>query len=274
MDNAELAGLGDELYDAWKTRRILSPLSTRVPTLTIDHAYAIQQRMVARRLEEGEWVIGKKIGVTSEVVQQMLDVHQPDFGILLSGMHYEDGSAIPMDTLIQPRAEGEIVFYLKHALRGPGISAEQVLAATDSVAACFEIVDSRIMDWKIRIQDTVADNASCGVFVIGKERVAPAALDLTACEMVIEKNGEVVATGVGAAALGHPANAVAWLANELGARGISLNAGEPILSGSLAPLIPVAAGDALTVRIDGIGSCTVSFTETDEGLPASSHPDN
>jgi len=274
MNNAELAQLGDELYGAWKTRQMRAPLTARIPTLTIDDAYAIQQRMVARRLEQGERVVGKKIGVTSQVVQQMLDVHQPDFGILLSGMHYKDGSAIPMDTLIQPRAEGEIVFYLKHELRGPGISAEQVLAATDSVAACFEIVDSRIQDWKIRIQDTVADNASCGVFVIGKERVAPAALDLASCEMVIEKNGEVVATGVGAAALGHPANAVAWLANELGARGIALNAGEPILSGSLAPLIPVTAGDALTVRIGGIGTCSVSFAETGESLPASSYHEN
>lgn len=259
MDNAELDRLGDELYDAWQTRQMLAPLTVRLPELTIDHAYRIQQRMVARRIGQGERIIGKKIGVTSKVVQQMLDVHQPDFGILLSGMRYQDGSAIRMDTLIQPRAEGEIAFYLKHELRGPGITAEQVLAATDTVAACFEIVDSRIKDWKIKIQDTVADNASCGVFVIGKERVAPAALDLASCEMVIEKNGAIIATGVGAAALGHPANAVAWLANELGARGIALQADEPILSGSLGALIPVVAGDALTVRINGIGTCAVSF---------------
>lgn len=259
MDNTELDRLGDELYDAWQTRQMLAPLTARLPELTIDHAYRIQQRMVARRIGQGERIIGKKIGVTSKVVQQMLDVHQPDFGILLSGMQYRDGSAIRMDTLIQPRAEGEIAFYLKHALRGPGITAEQVLAATDTVAACFEIVDSRIKDWKIKIQDTVADNASCGVFVIGKERVAPAALDLASCEMVIEKNGAIIATGVGAAALGHPANAVAWLANELGARGIALQANEPILSGSLGALIPVVAGDALTVRINGIGACAVSF---------------
>lgn len=259
MNNVELDQLGDELYDAWRMRRMLAPLTSRMPALTIDHAYRIQQRMVARRIEQGERVIGKKIGVTSKVVQEMLDVHQPDFGILLSGMHYQDGSAIRMDSLLQPRAEGEIAFFLKHALRGPGITAEQVLAATDTVAACFEIVDSRIRDWKIRIPDTVADNASCGVFVIGKERVAPGTLDLASCAMVIEKNGAIAATGVGAAALGHPANAVAWLANELGARGIALQANEPILSGSLGALIPVVAGDALTVRIDGIGSCAVSF---------------
>ena len=259
MNYAELDALGDGLYDAWRTRKTLAPLTSREPTLTIDDAYRIQQRMVARRIEQGEHVIGKKIGVTSKVVQQMLDVHQPDFGILLSGMHYEDGSAIAMDTLIQPRAEGEIVFYLKHDLRGPGITPAQVMAATESVAACFEIVDSRVHDWKIKIQDTVADNASCGVFVIGAERVDPATLDLALCEMTIEKNGEIIATGNGAAALGHPANAVAWLANELGTRGISMKAGEPILSGSLAPLIPVVAGDVLSVRIGGIGNCSVSF---------------
>ncbi|MES2257449.1 MAG: fumarylacetoacetate hydrolase family protein [Pseudomonadota bacterium] len=259
MTTDQLDTMGDALYEAWRARRMLAPPTASLPQLSIDQAYRIQQRMVARRVGQGERVIGKKIGVTSKAVQDMLDVRQPDFGILLSGMHYDDGAAIPIDTLIQPRAEGEIAFFLKHALQGPGVTMEQVLAATESVAACFEIVDSRVQDWKIKIADTVADNASCGVFVIGQERVSPAALDLAACAMTIEKNGIQVAAGTGAAALGHPAQAVAWLANELGARGIALEAGEPILSGSLAVLIPVVAGDALTVRIDGIGSCAVSF---------------
>jgi 2-oxopent-4-enoate/cis-2-oxohex-4-enoate hydratase len=259
MDDKTLENAGDALYEAWLSRNVMPPLLAMMPTLTIDDAYRIQQRMVARRIAEGEHIIGKKIGVTSKAVQQMLNVHQPDFGVLLSGMQYEDGSAISMSSLIQPRAEGEIAFFLKEDLCGPGVTPEQVMAATKEVAACFEIVDSRIRDWSIRIQDTVADNASCGVFVLGKERVSPQAVDLELCGMVIEKNGEVVATGAGAAALGHPAQAVAWLANELGARGIALKAGEPILSGSLAPLIPVVAGDTLRVRIAGIGSCSVSF---------------
>ncbi len=259
MDITKLDQLGDSLYEAWRTRSALAPLTARLPQLTIDQAYQVQRRMVARRIGQGERVIGKKIGVTSKVVQDMLDVRQPDFGILLSDMQYQDGSVIPIDTLIEPRAEGEIVFYLKHALRGPGVTAEQVLAATESVAVCFEIVDSRIRNWNITIADTVADNASCGVFVIGKERVAPAQLDLAACTMVLQKNGVTVTSGIGAAALGHPARAVAWLANELGARGIALDANEPILSGSLGALIPVRAGDALTVCIEGIGSCAVSF---------------
>lgn len=254
-----LEGAGDRLYEAWRTRCALAPLSGGMPQLSIDEAYRIQQRFIARRIAAGEQVVGKKIGVTSKAVQDMLDVRQPDFGILLSGMAYADGDAIPMSTLIQPRAEGEIVFFLKRRLQGPGVTAADVLDATDSVAACFEIVDSRIKDWKIRIADTVADNASCGVYAIGAQRVAPSGVDLATCAMVIEKNGAVVAQGVGSAALGHPAEAVAWLANELGRRGIALEAGEPVLSGSLAVLVPVVAGDALTVRIAGIGSCSVSF---------------
>ena len=259
ISNEQLDAIGDRLYEAWRGRRPLAPPSEAQPQLTIDHAYRIQQRMVARRVGQGEQVIGKKIGVTSKAVQDMLDVRQPDFGILLSGMAYDDGAAIPMDSMIQPRAEGEIAFFLHSRLQGPGVTAADVLAATRDVAACFEIVDSRVQDWRIRIADTVADNASCGVFAIGAERVNPATLDLAACTMTIEKNGDVVATGVGSAALGHPAEAVAWLANELGARGIALEPDEPILSGSLAVLVPVKAGDALTVRIEGIGSCAVSF---------------
>ena len=134
-----------------------------------------------------------------------------------------------------------------------------VLAATEGVMACFEIVDSRIKDWKIKIQDTVSDNASCGAFVLGNELVKPSEVDLINCGMVLEKNGEIVATGAGAAALGSPVNAVAWLANTLGRLGIPLKAGEVILSGSLAPLIPVVAGDYLRMSINGVGTCAVRF---------------
>jgi 2-oxopent-4-enoate/cis-2-oxohex-4-enoate hydratase len=204
-------------------------------------------------------VIGKKIGVTSKAVMDMLGVYQPDFGLLTDAMVYNEGEAIPASRLIQPKAEGEIAFILKRDLQGPGVSAADVLAATEGVMACFEIVDSRIRDWKIKIQDTVADNASCGVFVLGDRLVDPRGLDLTTCGMVLEKNGEIVATGAGAAALGAPANAVAWLANTLGALGIPLKAGEVILSGSLAIMVPVQAGDSLRVSIGGIGGCSVRF---------------
>jgi 2-oxopent-4-enoate/cis-2-oxohex-4-enoate hydratase len=186
-------------------------------------------------------------------------VKQPDFGMLLTDMIYNDGDVIPMSRLIQPRAEGEIAFLMKHDVTGPGVTMADVLAATEAVMPCFEIVDSRIQDWKIKIQDTVADNASSGVFVLGGAARDPRRLDLALCGMVLEKNGDVVATGAGAAALGHPANAVAWLANTLGELGISLKAGEIVLSGSLATLIPIAAGDHLSMTIGGLGSCSIRF---------------
>ena len=251
--------LGDELYQALTQRQMLEPLTERHPDITIEDAYAIQQKMLARRLAAGERVVGKKIGVTSKAVMDMLGVFQPDFGWLTDGMVYNEGEAVPMARLIQPKAEGEIAFILKRSLKGPGVSVADVLAATEGVMACFEIVDSRIQDWKIKIQDTVADNASCGVFVLGDRLVDVRDVDLTTCGMVLEKNGEIVATGAGAAALGHPANAVAWLANTLGARGIALEAGEVVLSGSLGIMVPVQAGDNLRVTIGGIGGCSVRF---------------
>jgi 2-oxopent-4-enoate/cis-2-oxohex-4-enoate hydratase len=260
MNDTQIQQLGDELYDALKGCHVVEPLTNRFADITIDDAYRIQQRLNARRLEAGERIIGKKIGVTSAAVMNMLGVYQPDFGMLTDGMVYNEGEAIPANTLIQPKAEGEIAFVLKKDLIGPGVTGADVLAATEGVVACFEIVDSRIKDWKIKIQDTVADNASCGVFVLGDKLVDPRGVDLNTCGMILEKNGEIVATGAGAAALGAPVNAVAWLANTLGARGIPLKAGEVILSGSLAIMVPVKAGDSLRVTIGGIGGCSVRFT--------------
>ncbi|RID99823.1 2-oxopent-4-enoate hydratase [Simplicispira hankyongi] len=259
MDISTIQTYGDELYQALQSRQAVVPLTDREPHITIEDAYAIQQRMMARRLQAGERVVGKKIGVTSAAVMNMLGVYQPDFGWLTDAMVYNEGEAIAASTLIQPKAEGEIAFVLKKTLKGPGVTAADVLAATEGVMACFEIVDSRIQGWKIKIQDTVADNASCGVFVLGDRLVDPRDVDLVTCGMVLEKNGEIVATGAGAAALGHPANAVAWLANTLGAHGIALEAGEVVLSGSLAIMVPVVAGDNLRVTIGGIGGCSVRF---------------
>lgn len=259
MQTDRLQHLGDELFTALQSRKTLTPLTSRHTDLSIEDAYHIQQRMVQRRLDCGETVVGKKIGVTSKAVMDMLGVFQPDFGYLLSGMVYGEGQTIPLDTLIQPKAEGEIAFILKKDLMGPGVTNADVLAATDSVMPCFEIVDSRIENWKIKIQDTVADNASCGVFVLGDRAVSPRRVDLSTCGMVLEKNGEVIGTGAGAAALGSPVNAVAWLANTLGRLGIGLKAGEVILSGALAAMAPIAKGDAFRVSIGGIGSCSVRF---------------
>jgi 2-oxopent-4-enoate/cis-2-oxohex-4-enoate hydratase len=251
---------GDELYGALVERRTVAPLSDREPGITIDDAYRIQQRMIARRLARGETIVGKKIGVTSKAVQAMVGVDRPDFGQLTSGMAYEEGGDVPLGGLIQPKVEAEVAFVLKRDLRGPGITAIDVISATDYVSPCFEIVDSRITDWKIKIQDTIADNASCGVYVIGKARKKPTELDLTLAGMVLEKNGELFDTAAGAAVQGGPVNAVVWLANTLGELSIPFLAGEVILSGSQSSLIPAIAGDCLTCSVGGLGSCKIRFT--------------
>ncbi|HSW12662.1 MAG TPA: fumarylacetoacetate hydrolase family protein [Solimonas sp.] len=261
LPDSRILALGDELFAALRARSVLEPLTNREATIDIEDAYRISLQFLKRREAEGERVIGKKIGVTSKPVQDMLGVHQPDFGFLTDRMHVANGSSVSLlkSGLIQPRAEGEIAFVLKKDLRGPGITEEQVLDATEYVSPCFEIVDSRIRDWKIKIQDTVADNASCGVFVIGDARIDPRSLDLAAATMEIHKNGQHVASGVGAAVQGHPATAVAWLANTLGRYGIPFLAGEVILSGSLAPLLPAAPGDRFEMSIAGIGTASISF---------------
>ena len=260
MEESRIQQLGDELFEALRGRQMIAPLTEREPDITIDDAYHISLRMVQRRVDDGEKIIGKKIGVTSKAVQNMLNVHQPDFGYLTDRMVYGNGDEMPIsEQLIQPRAEGEIAFILKKDLIGPGVTNADVLAATEAVMPCFEIVDSRIKDWQIKIQDTVSDNASCGLFVLGDSAVNPRKVDLSTVGMVVEKNGQIISTGAGAAALGSPVNCVAWLANTLGRFGIPLKAGEVILSGSLVPLEPVVAGDYMRVEIGGIGSASVRF---------------
>lgn len=260
MTPEQINHYGDELYNALVTRTTVPPLLGRAEGITIEHAYRIQQRMIARRVQAGETIVGKKIGVTSKPVQDMLGVFQPDFGQLTSGMHYDDGEELPIGGLIQPKAEAELAFVLKRDLKGPGITAADVIRATDYVVPCFEIVDSRITDWKIKIQDTVADNASCGVYMLGKARKKPTEFDLNLAGMVLEINGELFSTSAGAAVQGGPVNAVVWLANTLGALGIPFLAGEVILSGSQSTLIPARVGDTLKCSIGGLGSCTVRFT--------------
>ena len=262
MNNSLIQQLGNELYDALRARRTVAPLTERYPAITIEDAYKISLHMLLQREAAGERVVGKKVGATSKPVQDMLNVRQPDFGFLTDAMDYADGATISIAQagLIQPRAEGEIAFMLKADLQGPNVTRVDVLAATEWVAPCFEIVDSRIDDWQIRIQDTVADNASCGVFVVGTQRTEPDALDLAAVRMRMTRNGEPAGEGVGAAVQGHPAEAVAWLANTLGSFGIPFRAGELILSGSLAPLVPVRAGDRFELEIDGLGGCAVAFS--------------
>jgi 2-oxopent-4-enoate/cis-2-oxohex-4-enoate hydratase len=250
---------GEELYRALRERRTVAPLIARDPGLTIDDAYAISLDALARRKADGERVVGKKIGVTSKAVQDMLGVHQPDFGFLTDRMWVEGDIDIDALGLIQPRAEAEIAFILTSPLAGPGVTAADVIAATGAIAPCFEIVDSRIADWKIGIVDTVADNASCGVFVVGDARADAAAHDLPALHVTVTKNGAPLSEGYGSAVQGSPAQAVAWLANTLGAYGVTLEAGDIILSGSLVPLAPAVRGDVFEMMLHGIGGATARF---------------
>jgi 2-oxopent-4-enoate/cis-2-oxohex-4-enoate hydratase len=263
LDDATREALGLELYDCLRSGATVAPLTRRHPDITIEDAYRISRHMLAlRENRDGERVVGKKIGVTSAAVQDMLGVFQPDFGFLTDAMEYANGAEIPIGgNLIQPRAEGEIAFRLKDDLRGPGIDEAAVLAATECIQPCFEIVDSRIDDWQIAIQDTIADNASCGVFVLGDERIDPRGLDLAALRVDVSKNGEPLSAGFGSAVQGNPLTAVAWLANTLGELGIPFLAGEIILSGSVVPLEPAAAGDTFALELAGLGGVRLSFAE-------------
>ncbi len=251
--------LSDELYAALRSRKAVAPLIGRHPELTIDDAYAVSLGFLKRRLADGEKVVGKKIGVTSKAVQDMLGVHQPDFGFLTDWMNVEGDIDVDGKALIAPRAEAEIAFILKDSLNGPGVTAADVVAATEAIAPCFEIVDSRIEDWKIGIVDTVSDNASCGVFVLGEARADPRGLDLPNLHVTVTKNGEPLSEGYGHAVQGDPAQAVAWLANTLGAYGVTLDAGDVILSGSVVPLAPAQKGDVFEMTLHGIGGCTARF---------------
>ncbi|MBD2859556.1 fumarylacetoacetate hydrolase family protein [Spongiibacter sp. KMU-158] len=261
MDKQKIEQLGDELYRALRSGETIVPFTEREPDITIEDAYYISLQMLKRRQEnDGENIVGKKIGVTSKVVQDMLGVHQPDFGFLTDAMVYANGAEVPVaGNLIQPRAEAEIGFRLKADLQGPGVTEADVLAATECIMPCFEIVDSRIDNWKIKIQDTVADNASCGVYVLGEAEVDPRDFDLPNLAVTVWKNGELLSEGKGSAVQGNPLTAVAWLANTLGAFGIPFKAGEVILSGSVVPLEPVVAGDSMKMELHGIGTAEVHF---------------
>jgi 2-oxopent-4-enoate/cis-2-oxohex-4-enoate hydratase len=250
---------GAELFAALRQQRTVPPLIARAPELTIDDAYAISLDFLSRRRAEGERVVGKKIGVTSKAVQDMLGVHQPDFGFLTDWMHIDGDISVEQKKLIQPRAEAEIAFILRDGLKGPGVTPADVIAATQAIAPCFEIVDSRIDDWKIGIVDTVADNASCGVFILGEARADPRDHDLPNLKVTVTKNGAPLSEGLGSAVQGDPAQAVAWLANTLGEYGVTLDAGDIILSGSLVPLEPAVAGDVFEMELHGVGGCTARF---------------
>ncbi len=259
MDKDRINAYGCSLYDALVSRHTVEPLRLKEPSITMEDAYAIQQAMVRCRVLAGEKVVGKKIGATSQAVQKQLGVFEPDFGQLTSGMVRTQAQGVDLSALIQPKAEAEIAFVLGRDLEGSQNTALDIIRATEYVSPCFEIVDSRIDNWDIGIFDTIADNASSGVFVLGEDKARLRDFDVTLAGMVIERNGSLHSTSAGAAVQGSPLNAVVWLANKLGSLGLPFKAGEIILSGSQSTLVPIQKGDRLQCTVGGLGQCSVHF---------------
>lgn len=234
-----------------------SPIPPLDGGLTLTDAYAIQRHGRELRLVVGERLVGRKIGLTSVAMQEMLGVDQPDYGCLFETMVLRDGATVSAERLIAPRVEAEIAFVLDRALAGPGVTRDDVLAATSEVLPAIEIIDSRIADWKITIVDTIADNASSAMAVIGEARPLDG-LDLAAIEMTLSAGG-ATETGRGDAVLGHPAEPVAWLANTLAEHGERLEAGDLVLPGALGRAVPVAAGDEARADLGPLGVVTARF---------------
>jgi 2-keto-4-pentenoate hydratase len=254
LTDTELLEIANRLLRAGNEVKPIDPLTETYPGITVEEAYRIQLMTIEARVSKGVRVIGKKIGLTSPAMQEMLKVKEPDYGHLLDDMLVDQGTGMSASSLLQPRVEGEIAFILKEELMGPGVTSADVLRATAGVAAALEIIDSRIKDWKIKIEDTVADNASSAALVLGARMVPPENMDLRHVGFVMSKNGRTVGTAAGAAVLGSPAQSVAWLANRLGAFGIGLHPGEIVLSGSAVAAVPVATGDSIHLVVDRIGS--------------------
>ena len=249
----------DALCAAEKGVYQIPMLSTGNPEMTVADAYAVQLRNIDLRKAAGEKVVGMKIGLTSTGMQKLLNVDVPDSGHLMSSMLLLEGMPCDTKKLCQPKAEGEIAFCLKKALRGPGLTIADVYAATDYVVPAIEIVDSRIRDWKIKLVDTIADNGSAARFVVGSRMTPIANVDMRLTGMTLEKNGVLVNSGAAAEVWGNPAAAVAWLANALSAYDIELPAGGIILAGALTAAVPAAAGDNITASFCGMGSVGVKF---------------
>ncbi len=259
MNGVNVKELSDRLAAAKESGRGISPLTESHPNLGVEDAYRVQLETVSKEMEMGKRIVGKKIGLTSLAMQKLLGVDEPDYGHLFDDMVAENGGTVAADQLLQPKVEAEIAFILKEDLKGPGVTALDVLKATRYVLPALEIVDSRIQDWKIKLADTIADNASSGMYVLGGKPARVDEVDLTLLGMMLTKNGKLVNTGVGAAALGHPAVCVAWLANKLSEFDIPLKAGEVILSGALSAAVDAKKGDVFAARFAHIGEVNVHF---------------
>jgi 2-keto-4-pentenoate hydratase len=257
--DAAVERIVEELIKAESHQSPVEPLTARYSGLTVSDAYQIQLEVIRKKLKEGHAVIGKKVGLTSKAMQQMLGVDEPDYGHLLTDMKIDDQATVEVAEFISPRVEAEIGFILEQDLVGPNVNYLDVLMATKYVVPTIEIIDSRISDWNIKLVDTVADNGSSARVVVGKKLSTIAGLDLRTQGMVLYQNEVPVATGAGTAALGHPAQAVAWLANKLSEFGMTLKAGELILPGSLSSAVAVKAGDTISAHFGQLGKVSVTF---------------
>lgn len=259
LDDATLRTIADDLWQAETSRQPIPPLTSSWPDMHVDDAYRVQDFVTQGRLDRGEQVVGYKIGLTSVAMQKMMGVDEPDSGYLFASQLVDSHTELPCSEMCQPRVEFEIAFLLGEEVAGPGCTAAQVMAATDSVAPSIEVIDSRIEEWKVRLADTVADNGSAARVVMGPQTSPATITDLALTGVVVRKNGKVVETGAGGAVLGHPAIAIAWLANRLAAHGRTLEAGSIVLPGSCTRAFPVGPGDVVAAEFDRLGSVVARF---------------
>lgn len=245
------------LYDARRTRVPIAPFTDEDPTLGMADGYAVQRELIALLLADGDRIIGHKVGLTSKPMQKMVGVDSPDYGPVLASTVYRDGDTIPLDRFIAPKIEAEIVFVLGSRLQGPGVTVTEAHAAIAGAVAAMEIVDSRIADWRIKLADTVADLASNGAMATSSRIVPLDGIDSRLIGMTLTRNGELIDTGAGAAALGDPVAVVAWLANVLGENGVALEPGHLVMTGALHAAVPMAAGDVFRAEFDRLGPITV-----------------
>jgi 2-keto-4-pentenoate hydratase len=259
MSNHKITSLAETLRKASTSCEMVDPIRTELPEMDVAAAYAVQHVNTEHALAQGRRLVGRKAGLTAKTVQKQLGVDQPDFGMLFADMAVDENDTIPISRLIQPKIEAEIAFVLERDLTLEQPTMADLLGAISYALPALEIVDSRIRDWDIGIVDTIADNASCGLFVLGTDPVSIKGLDLRLCGMTLECNEQTVSSGAGAACLGNPLNAVKWLASTMANVGRPLLAGDIILSGALGPMIKASAGQFFEARISGLGSVRTRF---------------
>lgn len=261
MSITDVAGKAKALYDARRNRVAIAPFTDADPALGIGDGYAVQSELVKLILADGDRIVGYKAGLTSKPMQTLLGVDQPDFGPVLASTVYKDGDEVSLSRFIQPKIEAEIVLVLGAELRGPDATVDDARAAVQGASAAMEIVDSRFADWRIKLCDTVADLASNGAVVISETVLPLADVDPRLIGMVLTRNGALVDTGAGAAALGNPLAVVAWLANTLAGDGIALEPGHVVMTGALHAAVPMAPGERYLAEFDRLGSVGVDVVE-------------